>query len=376
MLLFKQALKQLLRSGAKTWLNVAVLSLTMFTMIFLDGLYDGLMYQMKDIIVKSWVAEGQLWHKNYDPFDPTNLNKSTAPIPTLEGTAPILLIQGSIYPNRRHLPALIKGIPPEQKTIDLPTQFLKGHKLPGGVFPVLIGSRMAKKMSLNQGDSFMIRWRSKAGAFQASEGTIIHIFETADPAIDLNQIWVPLNSLQDRNDSPGEATLIISSHHLEQVSGPWIFKSKQELLLEIDNLIDVKKKSGSFLILVLLFMIFLSVLDTQALSIFHRKKELGILMALGLSPRRVMKLLIIEGIIYGFLASCVLLIIGVPIFIVVATQGIPVPYDGASFGVAMADRMYPVFSLKSLFTCIISVGTLLIIASYWPARKTRGDWVP
>ena len=60
-------------------------------------------------------------------------------------------------------------------------------------------------------------------------------------------------------------------------------KSQSNLLEETDRLVEVKQKSGMILIAILMFMIFLSVFDTQALSIFHRQKELGILMALGLT---------------------------------------------------------------------------------------------
>ena len=69
-MLFKIAIKNLLGAKLRTWLNVFVTSISFFMIIFLSGMYDGMLEHAKQISIETEIAGGAYWHPKYDPLDP------------------------------------------------------------------------------------------------------------------------------------------------------------------------------------------------------------------------------------------------------------------------------------------------------------------
>jgi hypothetical protein len=77
------------------------------------------------------ISGGQYWHTGYDPYDPMTLNDSHAPIPEIfsseirEGKmVPVLMVQGTLYPEGRMQSVVIRGIPREQTLLKIPSSRL------------------------------------------------------------------------------------------------------------------------------------------------------------------------------------------------------------------------------------------------------------
>ena len=104
MMSIKLALRNLLGAGLRTWLNVIVLSFSYVIIIWYQGLIDGWNVQARRDMIAWEIADGQFWNENYDPYDPFTLEDSHAKIPenlVSENIAPILVTQGTIYPEGR-----------------------------------------------------------------------------------------------------------------------------------------------------------------------------------------------------------------------------------------------------------------------------------
>ena len=144
MKLFKTAFRSLIGNGLKTWLNVFVLSISFVLIILLQGILKGWSTQAVDDTVKWEIADGQYWQTKYDPFDPFTLDSSTVKIPQTFANEvenhliePILITQGSIYPEGRMQGVLLKGIRPDQKLLKIPTTKLNTNS---EEIPVVLGS--------------------------------------------------------------------------------------------------------------------------------------------------------------------------------------------------------------------------------------------
>ena len=92
-------------------------------------------------------------------------------------------------------------------------------------------------------------------------------------------------------------------------------------------------------------MAMLAVFDTQVLSIFRRQKEIGTYVALGMTRGQVVKLFTIEGAMHSVLAALVAAVYGIPLLALQAIRGISIPVESKDFGIAMAAKLYPVYSL-------------------------------
>jgi ABC-type lipoprotein release transport system permease subunit len=190
MLLFKLALKNLLGAGTRTWLNVAVTSFSFVLIIFMSGFYQGFLEYAQQVTLETQVAGGAYWHPAYDPDDPFTFDDAHGipPGPVSEqlvvGAAmPILLTQGSIYPEGRMMPVVVKGIPPDQNIVTLPTAVLGEYT--GSAIPVLIGAGMANSAQLEEGDVFTVRWRDVHGTYDADEAEVVSIMRVENPGVDI-----------------------------------------------------------------------------------------------------------------------------------------------------------------------------------------------
>ncbi len=375
MLAFKLALRNLLGAGLRTWLNVIVLSFSFVIIIWTKGLLQGWDRQAREDMINWEIASGQLWHREYDPYDPMTLPDSHGAVPVELSSyvndsllVPILITQGTIYPGGRMMPVLIKGISPDQKLLAIPSEKLADLN---GDIPAIIGSSMAESSKLKEGDYVTLRWRDKNGTFDAAEIRIKGIFETNVPTVDVGQVWLPLEKLREMMLLPGEATIIVTGTDLGKtsLSETWIYKDRKFLLSDIENIIRAKGSVGVLIWGVLLMMAMLAVFDTQVLSIFRRQKEIGTYVALGMTRGQVVKLFTIEGAMHSVLAAVAGAIYGIPVLAYQAIKGISIPVKSSDFGIAMAQKLYPVYSLGLIAGTVLIVLLVTTIVSYWPSRK-------
>lgn len=374
-LAIKLAYRNLIGAGLRTWLNVIVLSFSFVIIIFMKGVMVGWDHQAKTDMTNWEIGGGQYWHKNYDPLDPFSLNDSHAPIPP-EATVeiakgemePFLIVPGTIYPQGRLQSIVIKGINPKQTLF-----FLPSHKLDtitDGI-PAIIGSMMAKNIKAAVGDQITIRWRDGNGTFDAGDILITDIFSSNVPPVESGQIYIPLERLQKMMMMPGEATILTfrDNEKKRPAIENWTLKTKGELTASVDNMIKTKTAGQTILYGILLLLAMLAIFDTQVLSIFRRQKEIGTYIALGYTRQQVVGLFTVEGTMHAILAALLSAAYGLPFLAWMAKTGWTMPIDTSEFGIAIAQTLYPVYSLGLIISTVLIVTTVTAIVSYWPSRR-------
>jgi ABC-type transport system, involved in lipoprotein release, permease component len=374
-LLFKLAAKNLIGAGLRTWLNVIVLSFSFLIIIWHKGLLDGWDRQAKNETISWETGGGQYWQENYDPYDPFSLTEAHSVIPQSFDTlvskgniAAILITQGTIYPSGRIQSILIKGISSNQKLLKIPSSlFIKNSE----EVPALIGRNTATDNRIKEGDLITLRWRDVHGTFDAGNIKVIGIFDADVPTVDMGQIWLPLDRLQKMMDMPGEATILVWNKEEQRstIAQGWKFKTNEVLLKSITDLIKMKSVGGIVLYIILMSLAMLAIFDTQVLSIFRRQKEIGTYIALGMTRGEVVGLFTIEGSLNSVLAGLLAALYGIPLLAMQASHGMSIPGGSKGFGLAVADRIFPTYSLGLIVTTILLILLTTTIVSYLPSRK-------
>jgi len=375
MIIPKLALRNLLGAGLRTWLNVVVLSLSFVLIIWLQGLYKGMGDQIKEAQIDVEYGGGQYWHESYDPYDPLTLEDAHGAVPDPiqnkieedEATS-VLIAQATIYPEGRLQTILLKGIDPAQTVVNFPSQFLVQEN---GEIPALIGTRMAKSTGLKTGDMIIVRWRDAQGTFDARDVYIAQIMKTIVPAVDQGQIWIPLETMRELMGMQNEASLVVMAKDIEElpvVSG-WNFKSLEFLLADIEYLIKTKTYGGSIMYMFLLLLAMLAIFNSQVLSIFRRKKEMGTMMAMGFTRGKVIQLFTLEGAFHSVLAGIIAAIYGIPFLVWFAKKGWAMPEGYDDFGIALGEKLVPVYTAGLVFGTVMLILTVTTIVSFLPTRK-------
>ena len=375
MLILQLALRNLLGAGLRTWLNVVALSFSFVVIVFLQGMYDGMNRQAMQASVAALYGGGQYWQERYDPYDPLTLPDAHAVVPPAldsliaRGLAtPILVRQATIYPGGRFRGVLLKGIAPDQKILEIPTAALTGG---GGAIPALIGARMAKSTGLEPGAFLTVQWRDVHGTFDAADVRIAEVMTTTVQEIDVDQLWVPIEALRRLTAMPGEATMVVLRQGAPAPGAPalWSWKDQAWLLRDLRALVRSKKIGASVLFVVLLFLAMLAIFDTQVLSIFRRRREIGTLMALGMTRTRVIELFTVEGALHGVLAAFVAAIYGLPLLAWAATKGYGFPQSVDRMGLAVGERIFPVYPIALVLGTTALVLLVTTVVSFLPTRR-------
>jgi ABC-type lipoprotein release transport system permease subunit len=378
MLLLKLAFRNITHAGLRSWLNVFVLSFAFVMIVMTEGLYDGMLQQVKDAIIDSEIGGGQFWQKDYDPFDSFSIENSHSKIPEnlqneiKKGNAQaVLILSAAIFPKGHIQSALLKGIDPDQKIVRLPAYLLKDHRDTASI-QGLIGSRMAKSTGLKAGDYLSIRFKNVNGTFDAADIRIVDVMNTDVQSIDKDQIWVPLKPLQKMYRAPEEATIITLKKDISYYpsGGPeWALKDHDYLLKDLNNTVKQKKATASFMFILLLGMAQLAVFDTQVLAVFRRRKEIGTLMALGMTRWNVILLFTLEGCLLGIMALIAGSVYGIPLLAYFAKTGLNVPQMAGQAGFSIGAVLYPKYGLQLYAVTSLILFISVVIVSFLPTRR-------
>jgi ABC-type lipoprotein release transport system permease subunit len=374
--LVRLALRNLVGAGLRTGLNALVLSLVLVTIIAAQALLKGMNEQTARAAIAAEYGGGQAWHPAYDPYDPLTLDDAHGAVPpTLadlvaagQATA-VLITQGTIYPEGRLLPVLLKGIDPGQQVVDLPTASLAG---PDDPIPVLIGTRMARTSGLREGDVFVVQWRDRHGTFDARDARVAAVMHTPVQSVDTGVLWLPLARLREMTAMPGEATLVTvarSAAAQYDRAGGWIWHGQDWLLADVHALIRAKMLGSMFVYALLLLLALLAIFDTQVFAIFKRQREIGTLVALGMTRRAVAGLFTLEGVLIGLLAGLLAALYGTPLLAWFARVGWKLPETTDDYGFALGDVLYPVFSADVVVGTALVIWSLTALVSYLPTRR-------
>jgi len=98
------------------------------------------------------------------------------------------------------------------------------------------------------------------------------------------------------------------------------------------------------------------IVNTLALSIFERTRELGLLRAVGMSRRQVKRIVRLEAVITSLIGALLGLVLGVLFALAISR-----PLEEEGFRLT-----FPVGTLVLLVTCAALAG---MVASLWPARR-------
>ena len=377
-MLFKIAIKNLLGAKLRTWLNVFVTALSFFMIILFSAMYDGMREHAKQVTIDTEIAGGAYWHPEYDPMDPMTFEDAHSIIPRdlkllvdQKKAVPVLVSQASIYPGGRIMPVIMKGITPEQNIVNMPTQMLFGHE--EVTIPVLIGRSMAKDANLEVGDAFTIRWLDADRTYDADEGTVVHIMDTENFKLDMGHIWVPLKKAQTMLAMEEEATYVTYAEGLSVVKNKhdWIPRDVKYLIRDMEALIKADEPNAAIMYIILLCFAAMGIFNAQVLSIFRRGREIGTLMALGMTRTRVVGLFTLEGGLNAFLAAIMTVILFGPLLWYFGNNGIwlGVDYSDGAMGIIIDKYLIPVYSVGLVVTTTIIVSIIVLIVSYLPSRR-------
>jgi ABC-type lipoprotein release transport system permease subunit len=259
----------------------------------------------------------------------------------------------------------------------------------GDTNQALLGELLAKNLQVGLGDELVVIGQGRDGSVAATVVEVKGTYNSGQDEFDRSSIHIPLKHFQDVYAMRGGVHEVVA---LGKSLGaiPAIRKTVEDtienddpknLLVVLDwidlmpGLIEGIKLdliSGLILYCILILVVAFSILNTFLMAVFERTKEFGVMMAIGTTPRRLTKLLLLESITMTVIGIVVGIIAGCLVTWYFQVHGIAI--SGMSevlrqFGIP--ERMYPQLSFLS-----VTIGPTLVLfitslTALYPALRVR-----
>lgn len=373
------AWKNFSRQGIRAVLNVLVTALAMVAVVFNISLYNGFQAQATRNMIQTDVAGGHYRVPGFDILTPTEWEDHTLKIPdALKNLSPsekaeVLVQQGQLYPNRRLYPVQLRGIDMEQTLLDLPLAGLKSYpETLSDVIPAILGVKMAKRAHLKKGDTVVLKWRDRFGVVDARDLLIVDVVAMVNSRVDEGVVWLRLDHLQNMTQRFDEVSWTAVANPQGPVKG-MEFQSVNDLVADILNLIEHDRRYAKVFWVILVFLAGIGVFNTQILNVFKRQKEIGTLMALGMTSAQIVGVFTLEGSMAALLSVFVALGLGGILFSWFQSVGLNIAHLSEST-IPVSEKILLDIHPSEVFYSMVIIVCVMVLVSWAPVRKiTRLD---
>ena len=389
------AWRNLWRHKKRSWLTISAMVFCNTLLIFLIGLQVGNYRMMIDNTLGVLIGHLQIQTPAY--LDAAKLRESIgksddliSDIRAILGSevklAPRLAAGALLNSESRSFGAQILGVEPalEAEFGLLAGTISRGRWLNTGT-EIVIGETLAKNLQVSVGDELTLLGSGYDGSFAANVLTVVGIFQTSMADMNRGLALIPLEEFEFTFTAKDQLNVIAIAlpHFAETDSAKERLSrgldAKNLAIRDWDELVPGLRQailsdviSAFFIYAVLVVVIVFSVLNTQLMAVLERRREFGTLLALGIAPSQLGRLVFTETVFLGLLG----LIIGLG-------GGLALNYYLSLYGLAfegmeemaskfnMSARMYPEISWFTTLSgpSLVFVGAVL--ASIWPVLKAR-----
>ena len=396
----KMSWRNIWRNPRRTVLTIGAISFASLLLVFMLSFQFGSYETMINTSVKIQTGHLQIQASQYQDkknirlvvHDPEKIAAMVDNIPNVAAYSFRGQAFSLISSQQRTYGVIVTGIdPPREAGVSrLKALIRQGSFLSAGdTDQALVGRLLARNLRVSLGDELSLVGQGRDGSIAATVVKVKGIFNTGIDELDRASIHIPLETFQEiysMQDAVHEVVLIATS--LQNVARikdaiqsaltplhprkPLAVLDWDELIPGLRQSIEMDLISGLIFYLLLLLVVAFSILNTFLMAIFERTREFGIMMAIGTSPGRLIKVVLIESMTMTLVGVIAGIIFGSLITIYFQSHGID--FSGASellrqFGIT--GRMYPKLSLLSAISGPLAVLIITFFTALYPALKVR-----
>jgi ABC-type lipoprotein release transport system permease subunit len=394
-LLFRLAWRNIWRQRRRTLIVMLAIALNLALMMFYDGLVAG----FNDAIYSNAVkvlggniqvhAEGYRAKLDQTPLlpiaDEQAILNEARKHPQVQVAARRIKTGGLASSREGAFPVSIIGIEPEvEREISLAAQnLIEGRYLSAADEDVVfIGKGLAEAMAVGVGDRITLVGRATHEQMRRRTVTVAGIYNLGLPDTEKRTIYMSLTEAQALYDLRGQSTEIaISLKKLGEE--PAVLTALRPLFpsTEIDSwdtnypeLASALETKGGFMNIfsvIILVIAGIGILNMLLMAVFERTREIGVMAALGLKPRQISLLFLLEGAMIGFVGLFAGILLGILVNVILGQVGMDFGQFNSvtEYTALISGRVYPTLGMDKLLQRSLTVLIISILAAFYPAQE-------
>ncbi len=393
MLLLKIAFRNIFRNKRRSIFTAITMIigfvLTAATISIQDGSYDMMINSFTEI------TTGDLQIHYGDYLDSPSLYKTIDESLKIEEIVKKNIKIKAIYPsinggglaftNGTPIPISIKGVSDEKiakitSTMLSNTSLKKNEDSKDDIYEIIISEKISKNLNVKLGEILYIISQGADGSTANDQFKVVGIMKkdmTSRSYIKLkdaqeffvlygrvHQYTIVIKDYKDAKKVSNKVNTLLKVNNIKNISSkPW-----QEIEKEFYKAMKGDKAGSNFLFFIIMIIVAIGVLNTILMAILERKREFGVLKAIGTRGGFIFKMIILESLIISILSVIISSIIFGLLNIYLVNVGILMP-EPVSVGGMMMSSLKGVYSFRTFITPTMIIIFSALIVSLYPAYK-------
>jgi len=247
---------------------------------------------------------------------------------------------------------------------------------------VVIGQGLATAMALDVGDRVTLVGNSTHEQTRQRTMTVVGIYDVGVPSVEKETIYISLAEAQQLYGLTGQVTEVVISmtqigaeapvmNAINKSAPGYEVESWETSIPDLKKTLEMKMSVMNMFGVIMLAIAAIGILNLLMMAVFERTREIGIIGAMGLKPREITFIFLLEGILIGVMGAVFGAVLGTTINATLGYYGL----DYSSFAnlteytALISGRIYSQLVPLKVLSHALTVAVISALAAIYPARE-------
>lgn len=319
----KLAWRNLWRNKRRTIITVASIFFGVILSTYMTSMQEGSYENMVENAVRFYSGHIQVQNEDFwenktinNTFEETDsLKEKIASVPGIQLVVPRLESFALASSKQLTKGSMVLGVDPqsEDQLTEISSKLVRGKYLKKGDDGILMGETLAKYLQIDVGDTLVLLGQGYHGINAAGLFPIRGIFKHPSPMLDRQLIYMDLSTAQSFYSADHLLTSLamlvneadevphIVKELKAKIHSPYRVMSWEKMQPELVQQINGDRDSGAIMKVILFLVIGFGILGTIIMMVAERRREFGVMVAVGMQKTRLAWMLVYETFIIGLL---------------------------------------------------------------------------
>lgn len=394
---FRLAFRNIGRNLRRTGLTIAATVFAVFLVILSVSAQDGVHEKMIEDAVR--IQSGHVQISGQDYLDKRTLEQFVELTPDLlaklesapgvVGVAPRIVSFGLVSKKSATHGVAVLGVDREReaRVSTLEERIVKGEFVVPGGQGIVLGERLARNLGAELGDELLLYSAAYSLETAYELFTVTGVMRLPEPEMDRTFAVIDLADAQRffaygnkvsevamLTGDAGQIPPILEALGTDLRGGdgaPLEVHAWNEVMPELEQFIFVDDASAYIVLAILIVVVAFGILNTILMSVLERAKELGVMLALGLRPISIFRVVYIESMLLAGLGLAIGLALAVPVALWLVANPIPMTGEAAAAMELVAIEPIMTFTLHPRTPARAAMVIFFVagLAALYPALK-------
>ncbi len=307
--------------------------------------------------------------------------------PEVAGTGARLYAPALAAKGEKGVAVVVMGVEPAAESG--PTGLLAGAPATPAGTRVRVGRPLARLMGVHPGDTLAVVGQGADGSLANELVVVAGLVETPVDLVNRMGVLMALGEAQAlfampdaaheivirARDPRAAAALAARAARLPALAGAEVLDWTR-LAPQLVTLIALVRAVWVFVLVLIFLAAAAGVANTMLMATFERTHELGMLLALGAAPGRIVRLVVAESLALGLAGAGLGTLLGGALVLLTHRSGLDLaalaqgsPERLSFAGMAMSMRIHPSLDAAQVLEAVAAVVVTSLLASLWPAAR-------